>query len=392
MKLLLQSILFILTLSCSDGSEVDELFQIHDEAPINEPEPEPEPDIGSIGNPGIRFSPSVLDYGSVSIANTHTEDLAITNTTEDFDILINGLQLSNSAFTIATENCISLILEPGESCSIQIEFLSLIGGSVNAEIEVDYNIVGYENFQLELDTDVLATLTFAPTDIAGLQFWLDAADTSTLFTDSACSLAATDGNAIGCWQDKSSLGNDATTSGSARPSLESSTDNYVNFVGSAGNNDSGHFFNIPAFDTKIIFMVVEDLGGGAGGHGILSEAHSGGSIYLFALTDGFGGAYAVSFDGTAAEEGTLSFNSGAAFGPGENIGPAGQFPSGLQLVTMEYTNLQSNFVYFAALDNGSGPHYRPIMKVREVLIYDSSLSAPNIALIENYLKEKWGTP
>lgn len=51
---------------------------------------------------------------------------------------------------------------------------------------------------------------FLPTDIAGLQLWLDANDPATLFQDAAKTTAAGDGDVVGAWADKSGQGNDAT--------------------------------------------------------------------------------------------------------------------------------------------------------------------------------------
>ena len=61
-----------------------------------------------------------------------------------------------------------------------------------------------------------------PTDIAGLQLWLDASDSTTLFTDSAgTTLATADGDPIGCWKDKSGNGNNVIQSDvSLKPSLK----------------------------------------------------------------------------------------------------------------------------------------------------------------------------
>lgn len=63
---------------------------------------------------------------------------------------------------------------------------------------------------------------FSPSSIAGLQLWLDASDSTTLFTDSAGSTPATaDGDPVGRWADKS--GNTAhalQTDGVQKPALK----------------------------------------------------------------------------------------------------------------------------------------------------------------------------
>jgi hypothetical protein len=48
---------------------------------------------------------------------------------------------------------------------------------------------------------------FSPRQIPGCQLWLDAADTNTLFADTAASVVARTGDAVGRWNDKSGNGN-----------------------------------------------------------------------------------------------------------------------------------------------------------------------------------------
>ena len=71
---------------------------------------------------------------------------------------------------------------------------------------------------------------FTPTSIAGLQLWLDASDSTTLFTDSAGSTPATaDGDPVGRWADKS--GNTAhalQTDGTQKPTLKLAIKNSKN--------------------------------------------------------------------------------------------------------------------------------------------------------------------
>jgi hypothetical protein len=71
-----------------------------------------------------------------------------------------------------------------------------------------------------------------PTDIAGLQLWLDASDSTTLFTDSAgTTLATADGDPIGCWKDKSGGNRNATqTDGTQKATIKLAQKNGKNVV------------------------------------------------------------------------------------------------------------------------------------------------------------------
>ncbi len=77
---------------------------------------------------------------------------------------------------------------------------------------------------------------FSPNDVGNMLMWLDASDTSTVFTDSGCSTpATTDGVGIGCWQDKSGNNKHATqVTGTREPTLDLSAQNSLNAIHFAG--------------------------------------------------------------------------------------------------------------------------------------------------------------
>lgn len=82
-----------------------------------------------------------------------------------------------------------------------------------------------------------AAKAFSPTDIAGLQLWLDA--TTGLFdATSGGSAVTTDGSAVARWEDQSGNGNHATQGTSNnRPVLKTSIQNSKNVLRFDGSND-----------------------------------------------------------------------------------------------------------------------------------------------------------
>jgi len=63
--------------------------------------------------------------------------------------------------------------------------------------------------------EVMATTLshFSPDELSGLLAWFDASDSTTLFNDETCTTSATsNGEGIGCWQDKSGHGHHVTQS------------------------------------------------------------------------------------------------------------------------------------------------------------------------------------
>lgn len=95
----------------------------------------------------------------------------------------------------------------------------------------------------------------APTQISGLQVWLDASDTTTLFQLSGGTTAVGDGNPVGYWGDKSGnnrhfLNNAGTTA--SRPTYVSSLST-IRFDGV--NDYLSSFFNV-TYTAQTVFVVV----------------------------------------------------------------------------------------------------------------------------------------
>ena len=97
------------------------------------------------------------------------------------------------------------------------------------------NNAAASNFVVVNDTSV-----FTPDTISGLQLWLDASDTSTLYDATAGgSLVTTDGAAVARWQDKSGNNRHFTqTTANARPLLKTSIKNGKNVIRFDGTNDT----------------------------------------------------------------------------------------------------------------------------------------------------------
>ena len=68
----------------------------------------------------------------------------------------------------------------------------------------------------------MATDGFDPLSISGLQFWVDADDSATLYTDfTLTTLAVSDGDVVGGWKDKSGNSRNALqTDGTKKPLLK----------------------------------------------------------------------------------------------------------------------------------------------------------------------------
>ncbi len=83
------------------------------------------------------------------------------------------------------------------------------------------------------------TAPFVPGDVNNMLMWLDASDTSTVFTNSSCTTPATSGgDRIGCWQDKSGNNKHAIqTNNSRRPELDTSAQNSLDAIWFQGSGE-----------------------------------------------------------------------------------------------------------------------------------------------------------
>jgi hypothetical protein len=232
---------------------------------------------------------------------------------------------------------------------------------------------------------------FQPDNISGLQFWVDAADTTTLYQDSALTTRAiNDGDPVGGWKNKSSLALNLTQSDSLyKPALRFTRQN-----GRPGVN-----FNLKVMKTAIttaiayptIFVVAKNT------------TYPNAAPYIFDHpTNNYYAFYTNQSDGkviTAAPTGLASSNA-------TTLGTAFQATlkwdnprtdSGLRLNAVSVSgNIGNNpWVGFTL---GIPGHYAPSGAYKmdgdiyEILVYNSVLSNSDILLVEAYLKAKWGTP
>ena len=229
-----------------------------------------------------------------------------------------------------------------------------------------------------------------PTKLDGLKFWIDASDSSTLYTDSTLTtLAVADGDPVGGWKDKSTLGLNLTQSDSLyKPALRFSRQN-----GRPGVN----------FDEKVMKTAV-------------TTAISFPTIFLVAKNTTYTNAVPYLFDNpttnnlllyTAQSDSKLYFDAGTTLASSNatTLGTAFQTTvklsnprtsSELRINAVSTTGSVGN-VNWAGFTLGSPGHnnaspYKLDGDIYEILVYNSPLSSPNILLVEAYLKTKWGTP
>jgi hypothetical protein len=95
------------------------------------------------GNPGnesgpasLSVEPSSLDFGTVAVLNSSSETLALTNTGEA-DVLITGLNITNSAFTVSDGFSIPMLIERGSATTMPLTFAPEAEGLYEAILDID---------------------------------------------------------------------------------------------------------------------------------------------------------------------------------------------------------------------------------------------------------------
>jgi hypothetical protein len=131
-----------------------------------------------------------------------------------------------------------------------------------------------------------AAKAFSPTDIAGLQLWLDS--TTGLFdATSGGSAVTTDGSSVARWEDQSGNGNHVTqTTSNNRPILKTSIVNSRNVVRFDGSNDNLSGGDILDFgdDSVFIGMVIKSASTSAE-VGVFTKTRAANNLGRWALTN-----------------------------------------------------------------------------------------------------------
>jgi hypothetical protein len=228
--------------------------------------------------------------------------------------------------------------------------------------------------------------TFTPSSITGLQLWLDASDSSTIFNASSGGSDVSPGGAIGRWQDKSGNGRHFVASGSAMPTFTSSGLNgrsVVTFNGTANNLTNST--NIIFFSSVTIIAVVRRVSGAYGGFITSQTGDDGPSLLIdnnkLFVRAGSGSAQTVAtsanFTGPSVATAVINnwtpslYVNGSLVGTGSFADVRGE-ASTTSIGT--YRVGDTNFL------NGY---------IAEMVVYNSVLSNANRSAVESYLMSKW---
>jgi hypothetical protein len=217
----------------------------------------------------------------------------------------------------------------------------------------------------------------------GMVLWLDATDSTTLFKDPALTMAASNGDAIGGWRDKSGNGFHAVQDDSAiRPVLHSTAMNGMPAVRFSGREADGMIIDSALFlERPYTAFIVNQYYGNTKGRTLQGRdanwLHGLWAGNVASYADGFVGTntiaelnfpYVADTTGTPVGD-TTFFVNGADFTT--NPGVMGR-PGGLGLVS-----------------GGAFPGEVSDADISEVVIYDRVLSNTELGDVRNFLYNKY---
>ncbi len=219
---------------------------------------------------------------------------------------------------------------------------------------------------------------FLPSNIAGLQLWLDANDVSTLFQDAAKTIPAGDGDVVGAWADKSGQGNDATQTVTAdKPALQTGIVNGLPVIRGDGTDDD---LDISVtFTNESIFVVCKNSVPAQVGTII---AQSGNFRLTYPTTNQIQYVHNGTINTIVGGFTSSVFNIFRAILDGANsslaVNNSSPSVSAVGSVAHTYTRL---FSRSSQVLNGD---------IAEIIIYDREVNASEIVQVETYLATKYG--
>jgi hypothetical protein len=227
---------------------------------------------------------------------------------------------------------------------------------------------------------------WSPLSISGLQFWVDAADSATLYTDSTLTTLAVADGVVGGWKDKSGNSRNALQAdGTKKPMLKLAIQNGRNIVRYDGVNDTNEMASGYQVNPSTTFLAIKSSSVGSDDV-VMSIVPYAAPNYLL---DYYGGTTMAGPNGTTSG---LTNNSAyhvvcVRYGP--TISQVRQ--DGTDGFADTSTNDFGLIGRISGYSYGGGGAFFQ-GDIGEIIAYNSVLSGSDILLVEAYLKAKWGTP
>jgi hypothetical protein len=333
-------------------------------------------------------------YGSSAFQYNFDHGTQLANTTYKIatGVKLNDFASSQNGGAVLTDTSGSV---PGSISRLLIGYLSWSTGA-----RLNGHIARLRYFNKRLPNADLRYLTggsrgFQPDNINGLQLWLDASDSSTLFQSSGGSAASADGDPVGYWADKSGNGRNAIqSSGTNKPSVRLNVLNTKPVIRFDGVNDflgnSMQFAN-----SAFTIIAITKRAGGTNYPSFVCE-YSGTTNAYFAFGLDPSSYLSIHKTGLATSAsnlvqtaGTFFIQSAQSSGISSGNISVDVKSNGVDASSsLTLTGLLTNSAtMFGASKNGTADYFNG--DFAEIIIYNSVISGSDLDLVNNYLNQKW---
>ena len=241
-----------------------------------------------------------------------------------------------------------------------------------------------------------AAFGFAPNTISNCGLWLDAADMSTLFQDSAGTTpVTTNGQPIGLWRDKSGAGHDFTqaTSGN-RVSYDTSSKGAIQLSSPTFLQASAASLGTVSTSANLTIIMTASTGPSASWQIILAQWFTGTTRFHLSFQSGFDLTPALYSESSGSlvkynMSGTMAYNRTYTIGFIANGTSLYMSFMGTSNTTTMSAALSTN--PSSALTIADSRNYNHTDgKIQEVIIYPYAISTTEFQQVESYLAQKWG--
>ena len=241
-----------------------------------------------------------------------------------------------------------------------------------------------------------AAFGFAPTSITGCGLWLDAADISTLFQDSAGTTpVTTNGQPIGLWRDKSGAGNDFTqaTSGN-RVSYDTSSKGAIQLSSPTFLQASAASLGTVSTSANLTIIMTASTGPSASWQIILAQWFTGTTRFHLSFQSGTDLTPNLRSASTGSElsypmSGTMAYNRTYTIGFIANGTSLYMSFMGTSNTTTMSAALSTNPSSALTIADSRNANLTDA-KIQEIIIYPSAISTTAFQQVEGYLAWKWG--
>ncbi len=107
-----------------------------------------------VGSPEIAATSTSIDFGTLTVGSVTTEQVWLKNTGA-YDLIIGANSLLTSSFEVATDQCSSSVMQPGDSCGMVLRFAPAFAGVLMDTLEIESSDISQFPLKISLKGDAV---------------------------------------------------------------------------------------------------------------------------------------------------------------------------------------------------------------------------------------------